>query len=249
MARLSWSADGERYFEGGVDRGVLYVDDGPGVAWSGLVSVAESPSGVTVEPYYIDGVKYLNRLTREEFEATITAYTYPEEFGKCDGTLAVGNGLFARQQRRRPFGFSYRTKVGNDTDGTDHAYKIHVVYGASAEPSSVSYQTLGGAQDALNFSWHVTTKASLVKNFAPSAHFVIDSRETPGALLGAIEDILYGTPQATPRLPSAGELAFLFTSFNNTNFDAGGPLDISYYVYDAGTPSSVNTEIFDGGAP
>lgn len=249
MAKLKWDTVGERFFETGTDRGVLYVGDDPGVPWSGLVSVQEASTGVTVSPFYIDGVKYLNRASREEFEATITAYTYPDEFAVCDGTALVGNGLFAKQQRRRSFGFSYRTKVGNDLDGEDHGYKIHIVYQAIAEPSGADYKSTGGDSDVLNFSWHLTTKPSLVEGFAPSAHFVIDSRVTPGALLGSIEDILYGSEQNTPRLPTAGELAYLFTSFNNTNFDAGDPLDISYYIYDAGGPTSVNTEIFDGGAP
>lgn len=249
MARLDWSAAGERFFESGVDRGVLYVDDAPGVAWVGLISVDESSSGASNQAYYIDGVKYLNRLTRDEFQATITAYTYPDAFGQCDGTASIGNGLFARNQRRKPFGFSYRTKIGNEVEGTEHGYKLHLVYDALAQPSNASYHSLGESQDALNFSWQITTKPSLVKNYAPTAHFVIDSRTTPGWLLQYLEDILYGTQQATPRLPPAGELAVIFTSLVNHQYDAGLPLDVSYFFYDAGSPTDVNTTTLDGGAP
>lgn len=249
MARLDWSAIGERFFETGVDRGVLYVDGSPGVAWVGLVSVDESSSGTTNQAYYIDGVKYLNRLTRDEFQAKISAYTYPEEFGQCDGTAEIANGLFARHQRRKPFGFSYRTKIGNDTEGVDHGYKIHIVYDALAQPSDASYQTLSDSQSALNFSWQITTKPSLVNNFAPTAHFVIDSRTTPDWLLTYIENILYGTEQATPRLPDAGEVVTIFASLANNSYDAGSPLDISYFFYDAGGPADVNTTTLDGGTP
>lgn len=249
MATMKWSAVGDRFFEAGVDRGALYVDGYAGVAWDGLISVQETSAGDTAKEFYLDGVKFMNKLTRDEFQATITAYTYPDLFGICDGTASVGNGLFARHQSRKPFGFSYRTKVGNDVDGSDNAYKIHLVYGATAKSSNLTYKTLGDNVDALNFSWAITTKPSLLPGFAPSAHFVIDSRETPSALLGRIEGILYGTDQATPRLPDAGEMAYLFTSFNNTDYDAGSVLDIAYYTYDAGDPSTVATEVLDGGSP
>lgn len=249
MARLAWAAFGNRFFEAGVDRGVLYVAGQSGVAWSGLTGVSEAPAGATTKPYYIDGVKYLNRTTRDEYEATITAYTYPDEFEQCDGSASVGNGLFARNQRRTPFGFSYRTKLGNDIDGEDHAYKIHIVYDALAEPTTRRHQTHSDSQALIEFMWKVSTKQSVVRGFAPTSYFVIDSRETPGWLLQYIEDILYGTAQAAPRLPSAGELVTIFTTLVSHNYDAGQPLDISYFFYDAGGPTSVNTDTLDGGTP
>lgn len=248
MTQLDWNATGERFYETGIDHGVLYIGE-TGYAWPGLTSVSESSSGGEAKGYYQDGVKYLNLASTEEYEATVEAYTYPEEFGQCDGTYSVGNGLFARQQRRKSFGFSYRTKIGNDLDGVDHGYKIHLVYDALVEPSNSQYQTLSDSIELLNFSWHVTTKPSLLDRFKPTAHFVIDSRETPEALLGLIEGILYGTEQASSRLPSAGELAFLFTSFESDIFDAGTVLELSYYTYDGGTPDSVDTQILDGGTP
>lgn len=246
MTRLEWATIGERFYETGIDRGVLYVGSA-GYAWPGLISVSESHSGGEAKPYYLDGIKFLNLSKGEEFEATIEAYTYPEAFGQCDGTLSVANGLFARQQRRKSFDFSYRTRIGNDVDGVDHGYKIHLVYNALAEPSDNQFQTLSDSIEPLNFSWHVTTKPSLVNNFRPSAHFVIDSRETPAFLLNSIERILYGDENDDPRLPSAGELAFLFTSFESEIFDSGLVLDVDYAIYDGGSPDSIEEDTLDGG--
>lgn len=248
MPRLEWGAIGERRYEVGVDRGVLYIAGEPGIAWSGLTSVKESHSGAQNKSYYVDGVKYANRLTFEEFEAAIEAYTYPEEFGKCDGSMHVGNGLFATQQRRRSFGFSYRTIVANDTVGLEHGYKIHLVYNALAEPVDQIHGTISDAVEPFNFSWHVTTRPTVL-DFSPTAHYVIDSRTTPDGLLSQIEDILYGSDITIPRMPSAGELAFLFTSFETPVFDAGDPNDIYYYTYDGGAPITTQTETVDGGTP
>lgn len=249
MTRLDWSAVGERIYEAGVDQGVLYVGTNPGVPWTGLVSITESPSGVDNKTNYIDGVKYLNRLSGEEFEATIEAYTYPEEFAQCDGSLSVGNGLFAAQQKRRPFGLSYRTMVGNDTNGLDHGYKIHIVYDALAEPSEHANETLSDSSDAFNFSWHITTRPPRVSGIRPTAHFVIDSRKTPEGLLGFLEDILYGNALNIPRLPEVGELIYYFTSFASELFDAGGPLEVAYYTYDGGPPTPNQTTTLNGGTP
>lgn len=249
MTRVDWGAVGERFYEAGVDRGVLYVGDSAGVPWVGLVSVTESPTNSKSKANYLDGVKYLNRVSSGEFAGTIEAYTYPDEFAKCDGTAPLGNGLFATHQRRYPFGFSYRTLIGNDTEGLEHGYKIHLVYDATAEPSPHANQTLSDSDDAFNFSWNFTTRPPVVGGIRPTAHFVVDSRETPPALLGRIEDILYGTAQTDPRLPSAGEMLFLFASFETTYIDAGGPLDPTYFWYDAGGPTTTHTEIIDGGTP
>ncbi len=245
MTKLVWDQVGTRRYETGVDHGVLYVED-QGYAWSGLVSVKEKPVGGDVRAYYIDGIRYANRLTLEEFAATIEAYTYPEAFAACDGTLALGNGLFATQQRRKSFGFSYRTRIGNDVQGLEHGYKIHIVYSATARPASVDRNSLSDSIEPFLFSWEIVTKPPVL-DFVPTAHFVIDSRSTPDGLLSQIEDILYGSTMQAPRLPSAGELAFLFSSYEVSNFDAGDPDEVVYYTFDGGGPISDQNTYLDGG--
>lgn len=212
MSRISWNAPGERFFETGVDRGVLYVDLNAGVPWTGLISVSESPSGGEARPYYQDGIKYLNLSSKEEFEATINAFTAPKEFAPCDGVSALQNGLFATQQPRKAFSLSYRTMIGNDVDGQEHGYKIHLVYNALAGPSERSNNTLGDNVDPNSLSWQITTLPPSLSGLKPTAHFVIDSRYTPAGLLKAIEDILYGSDAADPRMPLASELVTMFQS-------------------------------------
>lgn len=247
MAKLIWGKVGERRFEAGVDRGVLYINN-EGFAWSGLVAVKEGHSGGEARSYYVDGVRYANRVTLEEFEATIEAYTYPEEFGVCDGTKSLGNGLFATQQRRKPFGFSYRTKIGNDVEGLDHGYKLHIVYNATALPVDRSYESVSDSTKPFLFDWKVVTKPPVL-DFVPTAHFIIDSRTTPDGLLSQIEDILYGTPQQHPRLPDAAELAYLFTNYEVSDFDAGDADDVTYYTFDGGDAVQSNVTTFlDGGS-
>lgn len=249
MARLDWQGTGQRFYEAGVDRGVLYVGESPGVPWIGLISVNESSSGVDVKPRYLDGVKIGNTHSLEHFEANIEAYTYPTEFEQCDGSAHVAYGLRAKQQRRKNFGLSYRTLVGNDVKGLGFGYKIHLIYNALAEPSDKASRTLNDEGFAHNFDWHITTRAVLVEGFAPSAHFVVDSRDTPADLMQAFEDILYGDSDNDPRLPSPGELVFLFDSHNDLTYDAGDPFDPFYVTYDAGTPATPYTETIDGGTP
>jgi hypothetical protein len=248
VTKIVWDAVGTRRYEVGVDRGVLYTND-TGVPWSGLVAVKESHAGGESRAYYVDGVRYANRITFEEFEATIDAYTYPEEFSACDGSKSLSNGLFVRQQRRKPFGFSYRTLVGDDVLGLDRGYKIHLVYNALAEPVDREHSTLSDNISPFLFSWKIVTKPPIL-NFVPTAHFIIDSRSTPDGLLSSIENILYGTPELPPRLPLADELVYLFTSYSVVDYDAGDPDDISYYTFDGGGPvqGSVTT-ILDGGTP
>lgn len=208
--RLDWTAAGERFFESGIDRGVLYIN-GSGFAWPGLISVAESPVGGGPQPFYIDGIKYVNLAAAEEFSATINAYFSPAEFNPCDGTVSVSNGLFATQQPRSQFDLSYRTKVGNDTDGSDHAYKIHLVYAALAAPSNRTNASLGGsATSASSYSWQITTLPPLGAGVKPTSHFIVDSRLTPTDTLASIEDILYGSSSAMARIPSVQELVSLF---------------------------------------
>lgn len=210
MARLAWSTAGSRFYEAGVDQGVLYVGAAAGVPWIGLISVDENPSGGEAKPYYIDGIKYLNLSNTEEFEATIKAYTYPVEFSQCDGTARIRNGLFFGQQQRKPFGFSYRTMVGNDTDGSGHGYKIHLVYNALAAPSSRSASSYADSIDPSEFSWALTTKSRPVSGRSPTAHVIVDTRYTHPVTLAAVEDILYGSADAVARLLTPQELLAIF---------------------------------------
>lgn len=212
MTRLSWSTAGQRFYEAGVDQGVLYLEGQPGVSWLGLTSVDENPSGGEPKSYYIDGVKYLNVSSTEEYGATINAYTYPDQFSECDGTSRVRNGLYLTQQRRKSFGFSYRTKVGNDLSGVDKGYKIHIVYNALASPSQKTNKTIGDSPEPTEFSWEVTTKPPAISGYRRTSHVVIDSREADPLTISAVEDILYGTESTLPRLPSFDELIHVFDS-------------------------------------
>jgi hypothetical protein len=206
VSKLVWNAVGTRFFEVGVDRGVLYVDSQPGVPWNGLTGITENASGGEAKPYYVDGVKYLNVASSEDFEATLTAFTYPKEFGVCDGTFSPRSGFILTNQRRRPFGLSYRTKIGNDVQGQDHAYKVHLVYNALATPSDKALTTMGSSSDPTEFSWKLTTKPLLIPGFAPTAHFVFDSRDIDALALGRIEELLYGTSTTSAHLPTYDEL-------------------------------------------
>lgn len=248
MARISWSNVGERVFEAGIDRGVLYVGNNPGVPWIGLINVNQSSSGGEAKPRYQDGVKVGNRTAPEEFEASIEAFTYPPEFERCDGTYRGDNGLRVTQQRRKSFGMSYRSKVGNDVSGLELGYKIHILYNLKAEPSDHSYKTLSNETDPETFTWKVSSRAAVVPGYRPSAHYIIDSRDVPAALLQTIEDMLYGNDTTGPALPTPGELIFLFDSFEDLVYDAGSPLTPIFASYDAGTPTTPVTDTIDGGA-
>lgn len=211
MARLTWDASGERFYETGVDRGVLYVDD-IGVPWNGLISVSETSNGGEARPYYIDGVKYLNLATAEEFQATLTALSSPPEFGICDGVASLQNGLFATQQPRRSFGLSYRTMVGNDLETKARGYKIHLVYNALSGPAERSYSTLGEDTQPTIFSWPITTLPPSLTGRKPTAHFVVDTRYTPVDILAEVEDLLYGNDSFPPSLPTVDALVAIFQS-------------------------------------
>lgn len=212
MTRLAWGSHGERFFETGIDRGVLYLPGQDGVPWNGLKAVNEAPTGGEPTPYYIDGFKYLNVATAEEFKATLDAFSSPDEFARCDGKQSIQNGLFATQQPRLPFNLSYRTLVGNDIKGTEHGYKIHLVYNALAAPAQRSNQTIGNTTAPLTLSWGITTTPPKMNGLKPTAHLVIDSRLTPPNLMTVIEDILYGSDDVNPTLPSVEELMGLFKS-------------------------------------
>jgi len=206
MPRLTWDDVGTRFYQVGVDRGVLYMPSVAGVPWSGLISVDENPIGGGARPYYIDGEKYLNLSAREEFGATITAYTYPDEFGECDGTVTVRSGMLLAQQPRTSFGLSYRSLVGNDVEGADHAYKIHLIYGALAAPTASSNKTIDSSVAPWVFSWDITTKPAALTGYKLSSHVILDSRDLQAGHLAIIEDILYGNSTDAARLPTFDEL-------------------------------------------
>lgn len=259
--RLAWDAAGERLYEVGVDRGVLYKTDGTGEAWNGMTAVSEAPSGGEIKEYYVDGIKYLVLAPGEEFAATLEAYTYPEAFGLYDGTVNIINGLSATQQRRRSFGLSYRTMIGNDVEGTAHGYKIHLVYNALAAPSPKNYTTQQDSTELTALSWSLVTKPARVVGLKPTAHFVIDSRSTPPSLLKQIEDILYGSQNAVARLPAAQEIVDLFVAWVPPlppippilpNDGGGATQDPSANVtfYDGGSVDMPADSMFiDGGPP
>lgn len=234
MAKLTWNTPGTKKFENGLDRGVLYVKNSPGVAWLGLISVNESPSGGDSEAFYNDGVKHQNRPNPEEFAATIEAFTYPPEFAACDGYLAVATGLSASQQRRKPFGLSYRTRIGNDIQGQEAGYKLHLVYNALAAPTDRSNRSAQADSELMNFSWNITTTPISILGFAPTAHLVIDSTTTRPEVLTAIEAYLYGTGSSDPVLPDPDMLVELFavaeppapfvvTYIGNDTYSISGP--------------------------
>lgn len=216
MSRITWDNVGERYYETGVKQGVLYpLQTGgvysKGVAWNGLTAVTESPSGAEATALYADDIKYLNLLSNEEFGATIEAYTYPDEFAECDGSAALADGVMIGQQKRKTFGLCYRTAVGNDEDGSDYGYKLHLVYGCLAAPSEKAYATINDSPEAITFSWEVTTTPVSVNGFKPTSQITIDSNKADATKLAALEDILYGkdSDETTARLPLPDEVATL----------------------------------------
>lgn len=215
---LVWDQVGTKQYETGVDHGVLYPWDstkqtpgyGDGVAWSGLTGVTESPSGAEPNKIYADNIEYLNLISAEEFGATIEAYSYPDEFAECDGSAQLVAGVTIGQQPRKMFGFSYRTKIGNDISD-EAGYKIHLIYGAKAAPSERAYATVNDSPEAITFSWELSTTPVAVTGFKPTAHVEIDSTKTDAGKLAAFEAILYGSGTAAARLPLPDEVKTLLT--------------------------------------
>lgn len=206
MARLQWDVTGEHFYETGIRNGVLYVQNtngtyANGVAWNGLTSVTESPSGAEATAIYADDIKYLNLYSVEEFGATIEAYTYPDAFAECDGSAAPVTGMSIGQQARKSFGFCYRTALGNDVAGEDYGYKLHILYGCKASPSEKSYQTINDSPEAITFSWEITTTPVDVTGYKPTACVIIDSTKCDSAKLTALENTLYGDATHSPTLP------------------------------------------------
>lgn len=221
--KLKWDQTGKRLYETGVDHGVLFVMGpdgyGTGVAWNGLTSVSENPTGAESNKQYADNIAYLNLVSAEEFGATIEAFTYPDEFAACDGSAEIAKGVYIGQQNRKSFGLAYRTLIGNDTDGQDYGYKIHLVYGAQATPSEKGYSTINDSPEAITFSWELTTTPEEVPDHKPTATIVIDSTKVDKDKLAALEDMLFGTDGTSegstgtdPKLPSPVEV---FSMFND----------------------------------
>lgn len=207
MARISWHSAGDNVYETGVDRGVLYVGGLPGVPWNGLVSVEHGSSGAAVTPHYFNGVRFYNELANEEFYATITAFTYPDEFALCDGSSYDSYGIGFTEQDRQPFGLVYRTGVGDDLRGIASAYKLHVVYNATAIPSAGSaYESMGSDINLTNFAWNISTIPESFETFKPTAHLVLDSRKISPSAMEALEDGFYGTSSEDGRLLTLGEI-------------------------------------------
>lgn len=215
MSVIEWDKTGERTYETGIDRGVLYPinEEGvypKGVAWNGLSTVTESPSGAEASPIYADNTKYLNLMSVEELGATIEAYMYPDEYAECDGSKEIAPGVFAGQQNRKTFGLSYRTLLGNDINGTDFGYKLHLIYGCLAAPSEKGYQSVNDSPEANIFSWEVKTTPVTVAGMKPTSQLTIDSTKVDAAKLKDLEDILYGTADTDARLPLPAEVMEIF---------------------------------------
>lgn len=215
MAELVWDQVGEKVYETGIDHGVLYRQNeatgeyDAGYAWNGLTTVTESPSGAEANKQYADNIVYANILSAEEFSATVEAFTYPDEFAECDGSAEPEPGVFLGQQPRKAFGLAYRTKIGNDVN-TEAGYKLHLVYGGLAAPSEKAYATVNDSPEATTFSWDVSTTPVPVTGHKPTASMVFDSTKVGAAGLAALEDALFGTPGADPRLPMPDEILGMF---------------------------------------
>lgn len=224
MSKIVWDQTGERLYETGVDRGVLYLVGSTGAydtgfAWNGLTAVTESPSGAEATDLYADNIKYLSMRSAETFGATVEAYTYPDEFAECDGSATLATGVQIGQQSRKTFGLCYRTQIGNDVDLNDHGYKLHLIYGCSASPSERAYATINDSPEAITFSWELTTTPVNVSGLKPTACVTIDSTKADPECLAALEEILYGkdaggegVPAAVePRLPLPDEIKTIMT--------------------------------------
>lgn len=235
MPLIEWDRTGEKLYESGVSRGVFYVPGVPGVPWNGLISVNQSDEGGAFETFYFEGVAYYHKLQSSDFKATITAFTYPEAFEEYQGVSEISPGWYADDQAPPGyFGMSYRTNVGNDVDGAEHGYKIHLLYQLSAKPADASYGTLGDSMRPSTMSWDIKGVPQQIPNIRPSAHFILDSRIIPKYQMEFIENILYGDDAGVARLPSIPDLMtavqerdkIIITDLNNGMWTADGPRDL-----------------------
>lgn len=227
MSKIVWDNSGEHIYETGVDHGVLYPQSSSGtypkgVAWNGLTSVTESPSGAEASSIYADNIKYLSLTSVEEFGATVEAYTYPDEFAICDGSAAIANGAMIGQQERKSFGMAYRTKIGNDIDGDSHGYKLHLIYGAKATPSEKSYTTVNDSPEAISMSWTLSTTPVNVTGFKPTACLTIDSTKADKTKLESLEAVLFGSDDTDARLPLPDEVATILGGLTVETPPSGG---------------------------
>lgn len=257
MSTLVWDQLGERFYETGVDHGVLYLPDSQGaytngVAWNGLTSVSETPSGAEANAQYADNIKYLNLYSAEEFGATIEAFTYPDEFMQFDGLAVPAAGVAIGQQARKSFGLSYRTKIGNDLDGDDHGYKLHLLYGCTASPSEKAYNTINDSPEAITFSWEISTVPAAVTDHRPTSIITIDSTKVSAAALETLEDFLYGTVGTDPSLPTPDAVIAIFAGTSTEavpvapSYDAGTDTitiptvtGVTYYINDVEVSGAV----------
>lgn len=211
MARLQWGLPGSKVFETGISHGVLYVEGLPGVPWDGLVSVNQNKNSGEFAEYYMEGVKYLRRLDPTDYKATLTAFTYPDEFERCDGSLELSPGFHASYQDHVPFGLTYRTLIGDDIQGTELGYRTHFVYNAMANPQDFTNATVAGDTTLTPMGWELNTIPLILPGLRPSAHFSIDSRRVPDSVNTRVEAMLFGTSTADPRLPLPTEIASLYS--------------------------------------
>jgi hypothetical protein len=256
MTRVQWDKVGEKVYQTGVDRGVLYRPDNTGdyvngYAWNGLSSVTESPTGAEANKQYADNIVYVNLRSAEEFGATLEAFTYPEQFEECDGSASPQVGVSIGQQGRATFGLSYRTLIGNDLEGTDFGYKLHLVYGATAAPSERAYATVNDSPEAITFSWEITTVPVAVTGLRPTASITIDSTKVDADALATLEDFLYGTVGTDPSLPSPDEVLALFDGTITTTAAVTAPTynsstDIITIPSITGVVYKINGEIVTG---
>lgn len=245
MSQIKWDQTGEKKYELGVDHGVLYRHGDSGETlqeyalaypWNGLTAVNEAPDGGDANDQYADNIKYVTIMGTENYVATIEALNYPPEFAECDGSAEIAPGVYAGQQRRKPFGFTYRTKIGNDVDGEDAGYKLHLVYGMLASPSDKDYETMNESPEAMTFSWECRGTAVPCTGYRPTAHLVIDSTKTDATKLAALEAILYGQDaseakdavykETTDDAPQTGKTYYtksgnIYTEFSGSTFDSG----------------------------
>lgn len=213
MSKLVWDQTGERRYETGVSQCALYPQVSgaypKGVAWNGITAITESPSGAEASPLYADNIKYLNLIGNEEFGATVEAYTYPDEFAECDGSASIAKGVTIGQQTRKPFGLAYKTILGNDSEGAEYGYKLHLIYGAMASPSEKAYNSVNESPEAATMSWELTTTPVSVAGFKPTSIVTIDSTKVDAEKLASLESILYGAEETEARLPLPDEIAEL----------------------------------------
>lgn len=242
MSVIKWNTPGTRLFEAGVQKGVLYPKKGPGVPWNGLISVSEKAEGGAPKVVYLDGIKIRNTIPSKEFAATITAFTYPDELAPAEGVVAIAGsngvgeagGMSFDNQTPEEFGMSYRTEIGNDTEGISHGYKLHLVYNALITPPSRDRKAISGNPDPLAFTWDITTTPVMLLGYRPTAHFIFDSTKTDEFLMDAIEEMLYGTETKAPRLPTpndfialyAGWLSFKVVDNKDGTWTATGPPEV-----------------------